>query len=195
VNDPLEGADQAATPLTAEEREQLLPDYITLRAELNEVEQVNILDAEDWAFSRQRDVLSEPFVRDLHRHMFNRIWRWAGRYRRSARNIGVDVHRIPMELRQLLDDCRYWIEHGTYEADEIAARFHHRLVQIHPFPNGNGRHARMMADLLLVKLGQRRFTWGRTSLIDASTTRQTYVQALRAADHHDYGPLLHFVRS
>ena len=100
-----------------------------------------------------------------------------------------------MELRNLLDDTRFWIEHGTYEPDEIAARFHHRLVWIHPFPNGNGRHARTAADLLLVAMGKPRFTWGRENLVDAGQTRQAYVDALRAADAHDYGPLLAFVRS
>ena len=195
MTDPLEAQDDAATPLAEEERDGLVPSYITLRSELNEAEQANILEAQDWAFSRRRDVLDERFLANLHKRMFGRVWRWAGKFRRSERNIGIDAYRIPVELRQLRDDCRYWIENGTHEPDETAARFHHRLVQIHPFPNGNGRHARMATDLLLVAMGRPRFSWGRVNLVDAGETRQRYVDALRAADNHDISPLLEFVRS
>ena len=195
MKDPLEEQDDASTPLTEEEREDLIPSYIALRPELNEAEQANILEAEEWAFARKRDVLDERFLTGLHKRMFGRVWRWAGKFRKTERNIGIDAYRITVELRQLLDDCRYWIEHGTYEPDEIAARFHHRLVWIHPFPNGNGRHARTATDLLLVSMGRPRLTWGRLNRIDPGETRQRYVDALRAADHHDIGPLLAFVRS
>ncbi len=195
MNDPREEQDDASTPLTEEEREDLIPSYIALRPELNEAEQANILEAEEWAFSRKRDVLDERFLTGLHKRMFGRVWRWAGKFRKTERNIGIDAYRITIELRQLLDDCRFWIAHGTYEPDEIAARFHHRLVLIHPFPNGNGRHARIATDLLLVSMGRARYTWGRVNLVDPGETRQRYVDALRAADHHDIGPLLEFVRS
>lgn len=195
MTDPLLEQDDASTPLTPEEREALIPSYITLRAELNEAEQANILEAEEWAFGRKRDVLDERFLKTLHKRMFGRVWHWAGEFRLTERNIGVDPYQVAMDLRNLLDDCRYWIEHGSYESDEIAARFHHRLVSIHPFPNGNGRHARLATDLLLAKLGQPRFSWGRVNLVDSSATRQAYVAALRAADNRDIGPLLVFVRS
>ncbi|MES9942038.1 MAG: mobile mystery protein B [Candidatus Thiodiazotropha sp. 6PLUC1] len=187
--------DDASTPLSAEELEGLIPSYITLRSELNEAEQANILEAEEWAFKRKRDVLSEKFLNDLHKRMFGRVWKWAGQHRQTGKNIGVDAYRIPVELRQLLDDVRFWISNDTYQPDEIAARFHHKLVWTHIFPNGNGRHARLATDLLLTALGQPRFTWGRENLVDANETRQAYVDALRAADQHDYGPLLTFVRS
>lgn len=195
MTDPLFEQDDAATPLTPEERQGLLPSYITLRRELNEAEQANILEAEHWAFARKRDVLSEQILKTLHKRMFGRVWNWAGEFRLSERNVGVFPYRIPVELRKLLGDCRYWIEHGTYPPDEIAARFHHRLVWIHPFPNGNGRHARLATDLLLAGLGQPRFSWGRINLIDAGETRQAYVAALRAADGHDIRPLMEFVRT
>ncbi|KRT56578.1 mobile mystery protein B [endosymbiont of Ridgeia piscesae] len=195
MTDPLYEQDDAATPLSEEEREGLIPSYITLRGELNEAEQANILEAEEWASKRKRDVLDERFLNGLHKHMYGRVWRWAGQYRRTGKNIGVDAYRIPMELRQLLDDCRFWIENGSYEPDEIATRFHHKLVWIHAYPNGNGRHARLATDLLLAALGRPRFTWGRVNLVDASETRKAYVTALRAADNHDIGPLLEFVRS
>ena len=195
MSDPLFEQDDAATPLSEEEKDGLLPSYITLRGELNEAEQANILEAEEWAFKRRRDVLGEQFLNDLHRRMYGRVWRWAGEYRHTGKNIGVDAYRIPTELRQLLDDCRFWIENATYPPDEIAARFHHRLVWIHAYPNGNGRHARLATDLLLAALGRERFTWGRVNLVDAGETRQAYVAALRAADNRDYGPLLGFVRT
>lgn len=195
MSDPLLEAEEAATPLTAEEREGLIPSYVTLRRELNEAEQANILEAEQWAFSRKRNVLDERFLTDLHKRMFGRVWRWAGKLRQTERNVGVDPYRIASDLRQLLDDSRYWIEYNTYSPDEISARFHHRLVYIHPFPNGNGRHARLATDLLLVALGQVRFSWGRTSLVHPGDTRQAYVSALRAADGRDIRPLLEFVRS
>lgn len=195
MSDPLFDADDAATPLTPGERNGLIPSYITLRRELNEAEQLGITAAEEWAFSRKRDVLDEIFLRRLHKRMFKDVWRWAGEFRTTPRNIGVEAWSISSMLRDLIEDGRFWVAHEVYSPDEIAARFHHRLVSIHPFPNGNGRHSRLAADLLLVKLGQDRFTWGRVSLVNAGETRQKYVAALRAADSHDIKPLLAFVRS
>ena len=195
VTGPLLGQDDASTPLEYEERADLIPSYITLRRELNEAEQANILEAEDWAFKRKREVLDEESLKRLHKRMFGRVWRWAGKFRKTERNIGVDVHRIQVDLRQLLDDCRYWIENNSYPADEIAAHFHHRLVFIHPFPNGNGRHARLATDLLITRLGHPGFSWGQVNLVTPGETRQTYVAALRAADNYDIRPLLDFVRS
>src|SRR3546814_6807362 len=130
-------------------------------------------------------MLSEDFVRTLHKRMFGEVWAWAGSYRRTARNIGVDAYRIPAEVAQLLDDVRYWVEHHTYDPDEAAVRLHHRLVSIHPFPNGNGRHARMMADLLIQQLGRPPFTWGGTALADIGEKRRRYIDALQSADRHD----------
>ena len=193
--DPLFEADDAATPLTSEEKLGLMPSYITFRRELNEAEQINVTHAEQWAFSRKRDVLNEAYLRRLHKQMFQDVWTWAGEFRTSERNIGVEPWRIVTELRELLENVRYWIAHQTYTADEIAARFHHKLVWIHCFANGNGRHGRLATDLLLVNLGQPRFTWGRQSLVNAGDTRRSYVAALRAPDNRDIQPLLKFVRS
>lgn len=196
MTDPLfESDDDANTPLTAEEREQLIPSYITLRHELNEAEQVNIGKALRWANARRRDVLDQDFLSDLHKRMFGDVWRWAGRYRTTARNIGVDAYRIAMEVRQTIDDARYWVDHETYSSDEIAVRYSHRLVAIHPFPNGNGRFSRLVGDLLARQLGQPPFTWGRANLVDAGETRARYIEALRAADNHDIASLLLFARS
>jgi Fic-DOC domain mobile mystery protein B len=187
--------DDANTPLDAEERQQLIPSYITLRRELNEAEQINIAHAEKWLTSRRGDALNEAFLRELHRRMFGQVWRWAGKYRETPRNIGVDANRIRMDIAQAIDDARFWVENATYAPDEIAVRYSHRLVAIHPFPNGNGRISRMVGDLLAIYLGQPRCSWGSQSLIDANVTRAKYVAALRAADAHDLAPLISFARS
>lgn len=189
-----------ATPLEADERASLIPGHIRTQGELNAWEQLNIVQGEQWARKQRKEILSEAFLRQLHRQMFGETWRWAGEFRKSDKNIGVDWLKIAVELKKLLDDTRYQIEHGSFPADEIAIRFHHRLVAIHPFPNGNGRHARLIADLLVERLGNPRFSWGlRTltmnNLVDASAARKNYIAALQAADAHDIAPLLVFARS
>lgn len=185
-----------ATPLTHEEKLGLLPSYITRRSELNEVEQINITEGERWAFNRSRDVLDEEFLRDLHRRMFGKVWRWAGDYSKERdRRIGSDNYMIPIDLRALMGEVQAWINLDSFPRDEIALRFHHRLTQIHPFPNGNGRFSRMAADLLITRLGGDRFTWGSVNLVDASATRHAYIETLQAADKHAMEPLLAFARS
>ena len=185
-----------ATPLEPEEREGLLQTWITYRRDLNETEQTNIAAGTAWAWRvRRRDLLSEEFLRQLHKRLFGDVWAWAGEFRRTERNIGIEPVRIPVELRTAFDDARYWIEHETFPPDEIAVRLHHRLVAIHPFPNGNGRTTRLMGDLMAARLGQEPFTWGRQNLTDVSEARARYVAALWAADNHDIGPLLEFARS
>lgn len=181
--------------MTPDDRKGLIPSDIAYRSELNRAEQENIARAQDWALSRRRNLLTEKFVKDLHGRMFGDVWRWAGDFRSSERNIGIAHSQIPMALRELLADTAAWIEHNAYPPDEIAVRFHHRLVQIHPFPNGNGRHSRLMADLLVVQLARERFTWGSVHLQDAGEVRRRYIEALKAADNHDIGPLLAFARS
>lgn len=196
MSDPLiDAEDEAATPLTPEERDALIPTYITSRRELNAVEQIGIADADRWAFSRRRDVLDEAFLKRLHQRMFKDVWKWAGEFRKTPRNIGVEAWRIEQDLRHLLDDVHSWIEHQTYSPDEIAVRFHHRLDFIHPFPNGNGRFSRLAADLLAIRLGQPRFSWGSRKLVAIDELRRSYVSALRGADAHDIGSLLAFARS
>ncbi len=195
MTDPLGPEDDAGTPLSEEEREGLIPSYITLRSELNEAEQANIVEAQEWGFARKRDALDEKFLDNLHQRMYGNVWRWAGRHRTSGKTTGIDAYRIPTELRELLDSSRYWIENETYELDEIATRFHHKLVWIHCYPNGNGRHARLAADLLLKAMGQEPFSWGGANLVDEGEIRSRYIAALQAADSHDIGPLLEFVRS
>lgn len=188
-----------ATPLEPQEREGLLQSWITHRKDLNEAEQENILEGAAWARGRRRlpleRMLSVDFMQTFHKRMFGDVWQWAGTFRSTERNIGIQAYRIATELAALLSDVRFWIEHETYPRDEIAIRFHHRLVAIHPFPNGNGRHARLAADLLVDRLGGEPFSWGGGSLADVGELRARYVAALRAADDHDIGPLLEFARS
>jgi Fic-DOC domain mobile mystery protein B len=187
-------ADDHATPLKPAERNDIIPTYITVRGELNELEQKNIATAYRWAFSRRHVVTRDRFLKNLHRRMFDRVWRWAGKYRTTERNLGVKPFEIEPALRQALDDTRYWIEHKSFPPDEIAVRFHHRLVSVHPFPNGNGRWSRLAADVLITQLGGARFTWGGANL-QAGDARKCYIEALHAADKHDLEPLIRFVRS
>jgi Fic-DOC domain mobile mystery protein B len=186
--------DDANTPISPEERDQLIPSYITLRAELNEAEAANIQTALAWLRGK-RDFTVDAVLKDAHRRMFNKVWRWAGGYRTSSRNIGVPSYQIATAVVAAAADTRFWLDNYTFAPDEIALRYSHKLVSIHPFPNGNGRFSRMIADRLAIQLGQQPFSWGRINLVTPSKTRQDYVAALRAADNFDINPLLDFARS
>ena len=188
-----------ATPLTEEEKLQLRPSLST-RAQLNEVERHNIHTARLWAMRkvglRRPDLLTDTFARELHRRMFNLTWKWAGQYRTSDRNLGWEWPRIPEGMCVLLDDARYWGEHSTYPTVEIAVRLHHRMVVIHPWPNGNGRHARLLADILVAARGAPALTWGaQIDLIQPGLARTRYISALKSADQNAYQPLLDFASS
>ena len=185
-----------ATPLSPEDKRGLIPSFISTRAELNREEQRNILEAVVWVNERTREILSIEAIQNLHKRMFSKVWEWAGEFSQvHDRTIGVQPYMIGPDLRQLTDDVKYWIEHQSYSADEISIRFHHRLVQIHPFPNGNGRCSRLAADILIQNLGGEKFSWGRGDLRSANDVRRAYITALRKADQHDFAALLEFVRS
>lgn len=187
---------EGATPIDAHEAEQLIPPHITLQRELNEWEEANILEAVTWAqSSRTREILSPHFLKDLHERMFRHTWKWAGIYRTSDKNIGVPWYRIQEDVYNLCEDVKFWIKDKSYAFDEAALRFHHRLVLIHPFPNGNGRHARLAADVLVTRLGATMFSWGASSLTTEGETRRAYIKALQSADRGDIKPLLAFARS
>ena len=184
-----------AAPLDPDETAGLIPTHIVNHGQLNEWEMTNILEGERWAFGRKHDVLLDTaFVCRLHKRMFGDTWRWAGKFRTTEKNIGIDPAHIQPALRDLCEDVKAQVQYKSYPLDEIAARFSHRLVSIHPFANGNGRLSRTMADLLLVQNGATRFTWSANQLVSESEVRQRYLAALRAADAMDYGPLLAFVR-
>jgi Fic-DOC domain mobile mystery protein B len=186
-----------ATPIDPDDKEGLKLPHITTREELNAWEQRNITEAYEWLQQRRNpQILSEQFIRSLHEKMFDKVWKWAGDFRRSNKNIGVEWTQIPIHLRQLLEDVEFWIEQKTYLSDEIATRLHHRLVQVHLFPNGNGRHARLITDYLLEeKFKKQAFTWGSGNLFNLSEVRSDYINCLRAADKNKYQPLLEFIRS
>jgi Fic-DOC domain mobile mystery protein B len=188
---------EGATSLSPEDVEELRIPGIKLREQLNIWEERNILAARGWArTTRRRDAFSEAFILSLHQHMFGDVWGWAGRFRSTNTNLGVLHWHIGAEIRKMCDDARLWIAPGGYAPDEAAARLHHRLVFIHPFVNGNGRHARLWADFILVRmLGQPGFTWGGRDLAPEGVIRDRYIAALKSADSRDFGPLLEFVRS
>lgn len=185
-----------ATPLDPDELDGLKFKHVSTRGELDQLEQAGITEGLKWLDKQKNpDVLSEAFVLELHKRLFGSVWKWTGTFRRTEKNIGVDPIQIAIQLRQLLDDAKYWVEHGTYSPKELAARFHHKLVFIHPFPNGNGRHARIMADAVLTKLlNEPAIDWAGGYRLEAMNERRDqYIAALRAADGHDMSALLEFV--
>jgi Fic-DOC domain mobile mystery protein B len=186
-----------ATPLDAEDLQGLRLPHLSTRSELDRWESENILVAEEWAWSRKRkNLMTETFLLELHKRMFGKVWKWAGRFRTSDKNLGVPYWDVAVKVRNLCEDGQMWIEKRSYAADEAAARLHHRLVSIHPFVNGNGRHARLWCDLVLAHaFDASRFTWGGGDLARLGTARARYLEALRAADNREFEPLLRFVRS
>ena len=185
-----------ATPLSPEELNGLIPSFVTTQGALNEFEQANILHGMAWAARSRQDILTEKFILELHKHMFRETWKWAGNYRTSDKNLGCPYWDVPMRVNELLKNSQAMIAGHSAQPDEIAVRFHHRLVSIHPFPNGNGRHSRSMADLLIRRLGGSPFSWGgKVDLVSPSAIRSRYLSALRAADDKDIGPLLQFART
>jgi Fic-DOC domain mobile mystery protein B len=188
---------EGPTPINPDEADGLLLTHITTRAELDRWEQDNINEALAWVEKRKpKNILNEPFMKMLHARMFCNVWKWAGIFRKSDKNIGVPWYSIGIELKKLCDDVKCWIENKNFSDDEIAARFHHRLVSIHLFPNGNGRHARLVTDILLENiLNKPPFTWGNANLVKSGNDRKRYIESLIAADRGEYKQLLDFVRS
>jgi Fic-DOC domain mobile mystery protein B len=188
---------EGATPLDPDAARGLIPG-LTTQGELNEFEARNIAEALNWAKRSRtlmRELLTVAALRDLHRRMFNRTWKWAGRFRLTDTNIGHPWHQIPEAVINLCDDVAYQVAQSDVEWDDLAIRFHHRLVLIHPFPNGNGRHARIATDLLLQIHQQDPFTWGSDSLIRDGSARKEYLAALREADLGEFSRLTAFGRS
>ena len=190
---------EGQTPLDEEEKNGLRIPTIAIRQELDEFEQQNIEDAMLWVFNKSLNaeiVLTEKFICDLHKRMYGQVWSWAGKFRKTDKNLGIDKWKIPVELRALCDDALFWIKNQTYNNDEITLRFKHRLVSIHCFSNGNGRHSRLMADIIISKvLNQPIFSWGSSSLVKEDNARKSYLKALKSADRGELKPLLLFSRS
>ncbi len=190
---------EAQTTLDDDEKEGILIKTISTRFELDEFEQQNIEKAIEWSMRKTftiDEIITERFVKELHKKMFDRTWKWAGQYRKTNKNIGVDKFRIEVELRALLNDCKYWIDNEIFNHDEIAIRFKHRMVNIHPFPNGNGRHSRLIADILIEHgFKSQIFSWGGNVLVNKSNSRTKYLKALFAADLGDFSALIQFARN
>jgi Fic-DOC domain mobile mystery protein B len=190
------GANQ--TTLDEDEKEGLLIKAITTRQELDEFEQLNIERAIDWTMRKRiklNKILTINFICKLHHKMFDETWKWAGEFRKTNKNIGVDKYRIGVELNQLISDCKYWVSNKTFQPDEIAIRLKHRIVKIHPFPNGNGRLSRLLADVLMVHgFNQSVFTWGSSKKECTKDIRKAYLKALFEADAGNYEPLINFAK-
>lgn len=187
---------EGATPLDPDEIAGLKFAHVTTRGELDELEQANIVQGLRWLTRRRGgDILADEFVCRLHHRLFGDVWEWAGKYRLTEKNIGIDPFQVPTQLRIHLDNARYWAEHDVFPPLEAAARFHHRLVQIHPFPNGNGRHARIATDVFLEDYYDHKpIAWASGFDLQADNARRTaYIAALRAADGQDFAALLAFV--
>ncbi len=186
-----------ATPIDPDETEGLQLTHITTHGELNRWEQDNIVEALTWIDkTKPTNILNEPFIKQLHKRMFGNVWRWAGQFRKSDKNIGVSWHQIPTCLKNMCDDVPVWIQTQKESPEEMAVRFHHRLVWIHPFSNGNGRHARLMADIFIENvLHGAPFTWGKPDLSSPNDYRSRYINALQEADNGNYVPLLEFAKS
>jgi Fic-DOC domain mobile mystery protein B len=171
------------TPLDEEEKEGLKIKSISTQAELDEFEQLNIEKAIEWTIHtnlKPERILSEKFIKGLHKKMYDDVWKWAGEFRKTNKNIGIDWAQIAIELKNLIDDTKYWIENEIFSPEEIAIRFKHRIVEIHCFPNGNGRHSRMMADIIIESIfGKEIFSWHRSNMVKADETRKKYIKALR----------------
>lgn len=183
------------TALDEDDRHGLIPTWIATRGDLFDAEQRNITTALLGRRPSTSQLLDDKYLRDLHRAMFGEVWRWAGKYRRTQTNLGLTPAHIPAAVRTLVDDAVAWVDHRTYEPDELAVRFHHRLVAIHPFPNGNGRHGRIAADCLITSLRLAPFQWGAGLDLDTAQLRDRYLQALRNADQGDHTQLVEFARS
>lgn len=186
------------TPLNEDEKRGLLINTITTHGELDEHEQLNIEKAVEWTIQtkfKQNKILTEQFIKRLHKQMFSDVWSWAGEFRKSEKNIGVEWIKIGIELKNLLDDTIYWIENKTFLPDEIAIRFKHRLVNIHCFANGNGRHSRLMADIIIESVFKKDlFSWHHSNMVRADETRKKYIHAIKKADNGNINPLLDFAR-
>ena len=187
------------TPLDEEEKEGLKIKSITTQGELDEFEQLNIEKAVEWTIHtklKPENILTEKFIRNLHKKMYCDVWKWAGQFRRTEKNIGILWTKIGIELKNLLDDTKYWIENKTYSSEEIAIRFKHRIVSIHCFPNGNGRHSRMMADIIMESIfGGEIFTWHQSNMVKANQKRKQYIEALKEADNGIIKPLIEFAKN
>lgn len=190
---------EGQTPLNEEEKEGLKIKSITTQRELDEFEQLNIEKAIEWMIHtrlKPERILTEKFIKNLHKKMYGDVWKWAGEFRQSDKNIGIKWTQIGIELKTLIDDTKYWVDNNIYPPEEIAIKFKHRIVAIHCFPNGNGRHSRIMADIIMESIfGEKPFSWHQSNMVKADETRKKYITALKKADNGDINPLITFAKN
>jgi Fic-DOC domain mobile mystery protein B len=189
---------EGQTPIDEDEKEGLLIPTISTKGELNEFEQANIEQAIEWTLKNrfsEEVILTEDFLLLVHKKMFGEVWEWAGKKRKTNKNIGVDKYQISTEIKKLIQDCSFWIRNKKFSADEIAIRFSHRIVQIHLFPNGNGRHSRLVADIIVSDIfNEPVFSWGGSDLSKDNSVRKEYLEAIHLADIENYKVLIEFAR-
>lgn len=185
-----------ATPLN--DTEGLIPKHITTQEDINEYEQNNILRAiKKLMASRYRKErwLNSSFIKQVHKEMFGETWEWAGEFRKIETNIGLPPYQISSEIKKLCDDINFWPIESEKKAIENAVKFHYRLTHIHPFKNGNGRHARFMANLYLYNHHFSLLPWGACPLNKNDATRKKYLTALKEADQGKLDKLIQFAES
>ncbi len=189
-----------ATPLGPDERADLLLTHVETREELNELENANILQGISWLSSLPAltvdELLSMAFFEELHKRLLGEVWAWAGSYRTRELNIGCDPFHIRTNLFNLLEDIKCWIEFNHFDSLELSARIQHRLVLIHPFPNGNGRHSRIFTDCVRgMILEKPTLRWAEGNLDQQTEEREQYISSLRQADRGDYQTFIDYLRS
>lgn len=190
---------QGATPLSPDDLLGLKLPHVQTRAQLNEIEAANILQGQNWVSSLKvltlDDIFSRDFVIALHKNLFGDIWQWAGTFRLRELNIGVEPKNIPIDLHNFLEDAKCWLEFKHFSDLELSARIQHKLVQIHPFVNGNGRHARIFTDIVRVfLLNKKPLRWAKAKLEDMTTERAAYIAGLRKADGGDFSEMVDYLK-
>ncbi len=197
MSDGITDQPEGATPI--DDVSGLLVD-ITTRGELNDAEGLNILTATDWIDKgRIDDLFTVQFYRELHTKMYDQVWSWAGALRSQTGQtthpgsrpeaVDLDLGRVAMEFH-----CEWEALNDNSHLLPFISRYHHALVLVHPFNNGNGRWSRLAADAVIQRLaGRPPLTWATDTLVVDSDERKEYIAALQAADTGDFQPLLDYI--
>jgi Fic-DOC domain mobile mystery protein B len=172
--------------------------HLRTREAIYDAEAENILLAYQKYLRRRlspnRAWFTEGFVRQVHRDMLGAVWEWGGRYRETELTIGVPAHQIREEIAKLCDDRLFWDKDKNMPIIERAARLHARLAWIHPFRNGNGRHARLITDIFLYSHRHALPEWPHSELIQEGTPREEYLVAMKQADRGNFESLITFTK-
>jgi Fic-DOC domain mobile mystery protein B len=185
-----------STPLDHDQIKGIRFAHLTTMGELDELEDENIQRGLEWLnHQKTKDYLSIEFLCKLHEKLFGEVWKWAGKFRTVEVNISKYRHHdVRPQLHNFFEDIKLWISGGKMSWDEISAEMHHRLVTIHPFPNGNGRTTRIFTEYVQKRNQQQVTSWGSTRKIDQKKRRDDYIKALRLADIGDFRALIDFMK-